>query len=356
MVNVKVRHMHRIKGRWYWIPSKTARALGFASEPLGDDIRAATARAEKLNAQLDAERERKAPAKIAQGTVAALIKRYIASPAFADLSASTQKGYRQILARIESKAGDVDVTGITRSDVVETYEQLRERHGEASAAAMMRVWRLLLGFSYDIGWRNDNPAKGLRLRTLAPRRRVWSPEEVRAFIAAAQAEGRDSMALAVELAYDTGQRQADILKLTWTQYDGTAFTLRQSKTSAPVIAVVSPEMQARLSTVERRGVQLVVSEATAKPYKKDHFAHEFARLREVAGLPKDLQFRDLRRTAATELGQAGATDDQIRAQTGHKSRNVVAVYVVPERTMSEAAQTKRQALKKKQGGNGESKP
>ena len=354
-MNVKVRHLHKIKGRWYWIPSKTAKALGFSSEPLGSEIRAATKRAEELNAQLDAERVRKSPARVAQGTVAALIKRYLASPLFLDRSETTQKGYRQILNRIEKKAGDVDVSGISRADVVNTYDKLREKHGEAGAAAMMRVWRILLGYAYDIGWRPDNPAKGLRLRTLAPRRQVWTAEEVRAFCKAAAEEKRDSMALAVELAYDIGQRQGDILTLTWGQYDGSAFTIRQAKTGSPVVASVSPEMQSRLADVKRRGVQVVVSEATNLPYKKDHFAHEFARIRNLAGLPNDLQFRDLRRTAATEMGQAGATDDQLRAQTGHRSRNVVAVYVVPDGTMSAAAQQRRQEWKKKRGGNKESK-
>lgn len=56
-------------------------------------------------------------------------------------------------------------------------------------------------------------------------------------------------------------------------------------------------------------------EATGRPYQKFHFGHEFARIRALAQLPAELQFRDLRRTAATELGAAGATDDEIRAVT-----------------------------------------
>lgn len=39
-----------------------------------------------------------------------------------------------------------------------------------------------------------------------------------------------------------------------------------------------------------------------------------------------------------------------------KSRNVVAVQVVPERSMSEAPQTKRQAHREKRSENGESEP
>ena len=64
---------------------------------------------------------------------------------------------------------------------------------------------------------------------------------------------------------------------------------------------------------------IIVSETTGLPYKADHFRHEFARIRELSGIPTTLQFRDLRRTAATEMGEAGATDDELRAMTGHMS-------------------------------------
>ena len=74
--------------------------------------------------------------------------------------------------------------------------------------------------------------------------------------------------------------------------------------------------------------------------------HEFARIRALAELPAELQFRDLRRTAATELGTAGATDDEIRAVTGHRSRNVVAVYVRPDDRMAKAVQRKRDRNKR----------
>jgi len=345
---MKVRHMHRISGRWYWIPSASARKLGFRSDPLGDDIHKGRLRAEELNAQLDAERSKSTPARVAQGTVSALIKRYRTSPAFLDLAPKTRVDYGNILARIEDRAGQVAVDGIDRAGIVRTYESLREKHGESMAAAMMRIWRILLGHAYDIGWRNDNPAKGLRLRTQKPRTAVWTPEDVDRYCAAAIEEGRPSIALAVRLAYDIGQRQADVLKLMWSQYDGRGFSIQQNKTGQKVYAAVTPPMAAELDAMARNGVQVIVSEATSKPYRLDHFRHEFSRIRAASGIGAGLQFRDLRRTAATELGEAGATDDELRAQGGWKSRNVVAVYVKPTAGMSRAAQAKRTA--KRDGG------
>lgn len=56
-----------------------------------------------------------------------------------------------------------------------------------------------------------------------------------------------------------------------------------------------------------------------------------------AGLPSGLQVRDPRRSGATELGEAGATDDELRAVTAHATREVVGVYVLPHRSGMMAA-------------------
>jgi hypothetical protein len=56
----------------------------------------------------------------------------------------------------------------------------------------------------------------------------------------------------------------------------------------------------------------------------------------VAGVPVGLW---------VTLGAAGCTDDQIRAVTGHQTREVVAVYVRPDRKFAEGA------IKRLEGAN-----
>jgi len=53
---------------------------------------------------------------------------------------------------------------------------------------------------------------------------IWLPEHVDAFMKVAPIE-----LTGLILALHTGQRQGDLLRLTWSAYDGTAITLRQSK-------------------------------------------------------------------------------------------------------------------------------
>jgi hypothetical protein len=344
VVKAPVRHLHRLKGRWYWIPSKSAKKLGFRSAPLGADLHKATQQAEELNKQLDAERDH-IPAKARPRSVADLIQAYRSSPQFEDRAPKTRKDYGAILDRIEEKAGKIMVADIQRDELVEMYAKLRKSTGEAMAAAMMRVWRILLGFAWDSGWRKDNPAKGMKLKTLTPRGQKWLEHQVRTLRDQAEKEGLFSMSLAVDIAYDLAQRQGDVIALRWPQWTGAGFVLRQGKTNTPVAVPVSARVALLLNAMIPTGGPILICETTNAPWKLDHFRHEFARIRKAAGLPADLQYRDLRRTALTEAGAAGATDAELQAVGGHKSRDMLSTYVVPTPEMATAAQTKRWAKK-----------
>jgi hypothetical protein len=107
-----------------------------------------------------------------------------------------------------------------------------------------------------------------------------------------------------------------------------------------VTAPVLPELRAALEAAPRISTQIVVNETTKRPWGESAFQHVFADIRDAAGLPKDLQFRDLRRTGATNLGRAGCTDDEIRAITGHLTRELVGIYVQPDETFAQNAMDK----------------
>jgi integrase len=202
----------------------------------------------------------------------------------------------------------------------------------------------------DEGWRTTNPASGLRIGRSAARTRVWTPDELARLKIAAVAAGKPSVALAVELAYDLGQRIGDVLRLTWSQWSGSEFALTQTKRKAKVaIPVLSNDLLGRLNSMERKGVQIVLSEVTGRPYAYGAFRSAFARIRKAADLPPDLQVRDTRRTALIEAGDGGGTDDQIRSLSGHRNRKSVESYVHPTSTMAADAQAARERARNRSG-------
>ncbi len=346
----RVQRVRKIKGRYYWWPTAAIQALGFASEPLGSDLDAAIARANHLNAQvkaIQAKPEGERDASVRPGSVAALIRAYRKSPVWEKkLAEETKVSYGAILDRIERTAGNKAVSAIGRGDMVQVYEKLVKR-GLSLANAHMRIWRILFNYAISRGERLDNPASRMQLVTPKARRVLWTGAEIERFATTALSLGRPSMALAVLLAYEIGQRQTDVRRLSYEQWRGTGFLIEQSKTTVAVWAPVRPKLAKMLNKGAKAGGYVVIAEGTGQPYKRYHFQHEFARIRQAAGLDKRLWFRDIRRTVATELGSAGSTDDEIRGVTGHKTRNQVAAYVVTNREMAETAQRKRWAKPKK---------
>lgn len=342
------------KGRYFWQPTPAVEALGFSAEPLGADPVAAFARADKLNRQVDDERARSGEDRqVEPGTIKDLIRQFKAAAEFKLLAPRTQKDYGDSFKLIESRAGALPIAAIDRKGLKQTYRKLTRKHGLTTANRHMKAWQALTRFAYDEGYRDDNPGWRLKLTKPRPRRQVWRPDQVEAIGAAALAMKRPSVALGVRLAYDIAQRPADVLKLTWPMWDGDGFLIDQNKTGEPVRVLVSPATRQLLVEAHkvRASVQIIVSEATRRPYRYFDWAHQFAEARAAAGLPKDLQFRDLRRTALTEAGRQGATDDELRALSGHQSRDVVSVYVVPDGHMAARAQRKRWRSRKARRGN-----
>jgi integrase len=177
---------------------------------------------------------------------------------------------------------------------------------------------------------------------------VWEPEQIRAIIETALVTPvhdkgrhvigyRKSVADAVMIIHNTTLREGDVLALTEAAYDGEKITWTPSKTrdstGVTVTIPATPELKAWLDdmlTKRREGNvvslhqqdrPLVISETTGRQYGK-HFGQVFASIRQAAGLPANLWFEDLRRTATVQLAEAGLSEAEIAAFGGWSPTSV----------------------------------
>lgn len=327
--------------RYYWQPSAVLRRAGFVLTRLSDDRSEAVSRAMELNAAVDEwMRGERLPFacddKRHPESFDALVAAYRASTRWRRLAPKTQRDYARCLDILHAKFGKEIVRFMNRADILSFYEDEYIRR-PAVANACMRVLRLVLQHAVNHGWLKFNPALKPGLVSSAPRQEVWPIEAENAFVEAAFALNRPSVAAAFILSAYLGQRQGDILKLTPTQFKDGCFRLRQSKTKVWVEVPAHKRVRDILSRLTRRGERTIVcSEATGKPYKADHFRKLFRRVinRAEKEHPEidfgGLQFMDLRRTAVVRLAEAGATEAEISAVTGHKietCRQILEVYL-----------------------------
>jgi integrase len=154
---------------------------------------------------------------------------------------------------------------------------------------------------------------------------IWLPEHIAAFCAAASPE----LQFALLLALWTGQRQGTLIKIAWSQYDGTHIRLqpnkqrRGKKKKRIVIPVGAPLKTVLDARRPEKAEGTILRNTFGDPWTSDGFRASWGKAFDRAKLGDvDLHFHDLRGTAVTRLALAGCTVPQIAAITGHGPRDV----------------------------------
>jgi len=337
---------------YYW---NCRRALALGLQPsvaLGTDLSLAMLKAEELNRTFDAVRR---PTEVAldPGTLRWLMRKVETTEDYLERPSKTQKEITQAFNFLRGPYSkkcaddhkhrgfaDFPINDITGEAVKKLHKTLAAEHSLDVAARTCKWLRWLFNQAKSMkALAGENPMDGMKIKKPPPRQIYWFEEEVTAAIAKAKEMGLPSIGVAIRLAFDTGQREGDVLRMTWTQYDEGEILVKQSKTDAVVRMPALPELVSALAETPRAGVQIVISEGTKRPYKQFHFVHRVAEVIEAAGL-KGKTFGDLRRSAVVRLAQSGCTIPEIASITGHsyaRCEQILQVYLPRTTPMARAA-------------------
>lgn len=257
---------------------------------------------------------------------------YLTSPDFGRLRPPTQKYYRILLSELDG-IRDMPIQEVELAHIAHIRDRLAEdRPGMANlfvgVSTALFKWALLRGHR-----KGYNPAHGIPKIPLQERE-IW-PQSI---IDRAERGLTGPIRLAFLLALYAAQRQGDILSMTWAQYDGVGLTLSQSKTGETIYIPCAPALKAALDIAkkDRSAVHIVAGPKGA--YKQPAFQAAWRREMVRLGIQGYL-FHGLRHTAATRLAEAGCSEREIMAITGHRSSATVSRYVkkAKQRVMAEAA-------------------
>jgi integrase len=175
----------------------------------------------------------------------------------------------------------------------------------------------LLAIAKDRGRISINPCeRGGRLYSGDRADRIWTETDIGRLLATANPE----MELALMLALWTGQRQGDLIALTWSAYDGSRIRLRQSKTGQSIVVPVGSPLKTLLDTATKRSTS-ILTDTRGRPWTSDGFRTSWGKLCARAGV-LNLTFHDLRGSAVTRLALAGASVPEIAGVTGHSLKDV----------------------------------
>lgn len=348
MTRINIRHMLKKKlasgTAYYFNPTRPMKEAGLVPQALGRDLSAAIEAAERLNRTWDELRNAQ-PSGPVPGTMSWLIREHRRSDRYKVRTSASNEEVDRVCDIIEARFGRYQVAAIERKHVSKFYEDERGKGSLHRANTIHKWFRYILFQAINRGLIKENPAAKMEIVATPPRDEIWTDAEIAAVEGAAHDMGRSSVALAIRLAVDLGQRQGDVLRLPWSAYDGTHITLRQSKTKHLVRVGILPELKSQLDALilTKKSPLMVTSEHTGRPYKKLQFNRLFREALTKVPSAKTKQYRDLRRSAAVRLTEAGCTPQEVAAICGWSiayTTRMLDVYVPRTTTMADNAVAK----------------
>lgn len=248
-------------------------------------------------------------------TLGGIVRAYQASADFRKLKPRTQADYRKQLKKVGPAMLRMTVGALEDRRVRRKFIKLRDN---LSISSLKQADYAITVLSRALGWAVDqyilehNHAAGIKKLYKSDRTdKVWTDEQIEAFLKEAHQTVVDVFLLGLL----TGQRQGDLLKLSWNAYDGEGLTINQGKTGRVVYAPCTALLRARLDNLSKKSTTILTNRS-GKPWTSDGFRTMFHRAREDAGI-EGVRFHDLRGTFCTRLAECGATDSEINAITGH---------------------------------------
>ncbi len=305
---VRLKHVKRVraKGHTYWYHRKTG-------ERLPDDREDRAARVMEINRTLKGTAR-----KIALGSLADVAAQYRKSPDFTRLGDRSRHEYMIYHGILSETWGSQPIASIERKHILALRDKYAETPGKANK--IITVLRIVLAFAMDRDYRRDNPARDIKKLKMGPGHSPWPDEAIDAFLSTAPT----MMGLALKIALYTGQREGDVLTMTWHDYDGERIQVVQGKTGTKLSIPVHSTLKQALDAQERVS-PIILTTKTGRPFTCSGFRHHFVKATKAAGL-SGLTFHGLRYTAATRLAEAGCSLKEIAAVTGHKSLAMIEKY------------------------------
>lgn len=308
--------------------------------------------AEFISSYEQAHRERRAPD---SSVFKAIIADYLASREFEGLRDRTKSDYQKQILKIEREFGDLPITALEDPEVTKVFLSWRDKMPSARQADYAwTVLMLVIAWGRKVGMTSYRPPARIEKLYHADRSdKIWEEHHIEAFMAVAT----DPLRWALVFAAETAQRQGDLIRLTWSAFDGSCIKLTPSKSitkrkpkGRPVAIPISERLRAVLDQLPRTSTHMLTN-SRGRPWTQNgnafRKAWEAATAR--AGL-SGLTFHDLRGTAVTRLSEAGCTPQEVASITGWSLRDVQRIldaYLARTATLSAMAMAKLETARRK---------
>jgi integrase len=285
-----------------------------------------------------AEREARKAARAGRpmpGTFADLAERYIRDAWRRRRERTAREYERKLRVEVLPRWGARLLGEIRRADVLRLVEETRERGGVCSNRTLALV-RAVFQFGVDREELDANPALRIPRRYLyaeQPRERVLTRDELRAILAVVDELG-PIVGAVFRMILLTAQRPGEVLRIRWDEIgrdEGGSFWQLPDELAKNGRGHRVPLSQQAIAVLEALRSQtgstpwVFASPSPTVEGPIQWLSHATVRLRRSSGVP-DFTPHDLRRTAATLMGERGVRPDVIERVLNHTPAKIARTY------------------------------
>jgi integrase len=276
--------------------------------------------------------------KVVKTTFEALIASYYQTPEFKDRKPRVQQEYRRTLEVIRQKNGPKDFTKLRRRDVIAARDAYADTWRKANA--MVEMISIISRHAIDMEWITINAASGVK-KLKGGEYQPWPDVKLRAFESYCSQNNLEWEMTSFMLGIGTGQRIGDLIAMEWDHYDGQFISVVQEKTAARLWVACPGFLSRYLDNLPRKG-RYIIAQSLHKGVAKRTIQQRVMAVREEIDA-QAFVIHGWRYTAAVHLAEAGASDSEIQAVTGHKTLEMVKKYrnQANQKRLSQSAQARR---------------
>jgi len=278
-------------------------------------------------------------------TFAQACNSYRGSSSYCSLKYKSQKDYANNLTRAcatkvsgNLMLGNIKLKDVRYKHLTVAYDDWLVNSGTRAANYIATCVSIVLNYSIRYEAIPHNPMALVKKVKTKPRKVMWQPDQVKLFLDTAYSDFKwRSIGLIFHMSYELAQRVGDMRLLKWESLDldKQRMDYEQSKRGADVHLPIGDSLVKMLKVQkEDFNFQEYVAPRTKpitgtySPYTIDEIHILINEVKDEANLPKELQARDLRRTAITEMVEAGVDLAGIMQVSGHQSPQSVKPYLV----------------------------
>lgn len=193
----------------------------------------------------------------------------------------------------------------------------------AAANNLRKSLRRLMGQAVKLGWRKDNPVEFTDPFKEGAGYHTWTEEEIARF---REYHQLGTMArLVLELALNSAARRCNVAAITRDDIQGDRIAIKHAKGSEETSVPMLPTTKAALKALPAQPIKHLVTTSFGKPFSVAGLGNKMREWCNDAGLAH-CSLHGLRKATSRRVAEAGGTDAEGQAVTGHKKAETFVRY------------------------------